>query len=142
MTGVALAEELLLLAYDDETGKATMPRISLDLGMAAAVLVELALAGRVAYADGNLAVVDPTPTGEPIADAVLAKIAADDPAHPLVVGAAAAARAARPDPRRPAATGAWCGTSTRPSWNSSTCTVTRRPTPRSRRTSGGGWPTR
>ncbi|MEU8390682.1 hypothetical protein AB0C20_21525, partial [Micromonospora sp. NPDC048843] len=28
---VALAEELLLLAYDDTTGKATMPRISLDL---------------------------------------------------------------------------------------------------------------
>ncbi|MCO1617713.1 GPP34 family phosphoprotein [Micromonospora tulbaghiae] len=82
MTGVALAEELLLLAYDDETGKATMPRISLDLGMAAAVLVELALAGRVAYADGNLAVVDPAPTGEPIADAVLAKIAADTPHTP------------------------------------------------------------
>ncbi|MDG4802973.1 GPP34 family phosphoprotein [Micromonospora sp. WMMD980] len=82
MTGVALAEELLLLAYDDETGKAAMPRISLDLGMAAAVLVELALAGRVAYADGNLAVVDPAPTGEPIADAVLAKIAADTPHTP------------------------------------------------------------
>lgn len=82
MTGVALAEELLLLAYDDETGKATMPRISLDLGMAAAVLVELALAGRIAYADGNLTVLDPTPTGEPIADDVLARIAADTPHTP------------------------------------------------------------
>ncbi|MFR9776974.1 GOLPH3/VPS74 family protein [Micromonospora sp. MS34] len=82
MTGVALAEELLLLAYDDETGKATMPRISLDLGMAAAVLVELALTGRVAYAEGSLAVIDPAPTGEPIADAVLAKIAADTPHTP------------------------------------------------------------
>jgi hypothetical protein len=79
MTGVALAEELLLLAYDDETGKATMPRISLDLGMAAAVLVELALAGRVAYSDGAIAVVDPTPTGEPIADEVLSRMAADTP---------------------------------------------------------------
>ncbi|MGK5738305.1 GOLPH3/VPS74 family protein [Micromonospora sp. URMC 103] len=79
MTGVALAEELLLLAYDDETGKATMPRISLDLGMAAAVLIELALAGRVAYTDGNLTVVDPTPTGEPVADGVLARMAADTP---------------------------------------------------------------
>ncbi len=79
MTGVALAEELLLLAYDDETGKATMPRISLDLGMAAAVLVELALAGRIAYSDGALTVVDPTPTGEPVADDVLARIAADTP---------------------------------------------------------------
>ncbi|MFG1881778.1 GPP34 family phosphoprotein [Micromonospora sp. NPDC049102] len=82
MTGVALAEELLLLAYDDSTGKATMPRISLDLGMAAAVLVELALAGRIAYADGSLAVVDPTPTGEPITDEVLARIAADTPHTP------------------------------------------------------------
>ncbi|MBM0239081.1 GPP34 family phosphoprotein [Micromonospora sp. ATA32] len=82
MTGVALAEELLLLAYDDETGKATMPRISLDLGMAAAVLVELALAGRIAYSDGSLAVTDPAPTGEPIADEVLARIAADTPHSP------------------------------------------------------------
>ncbi|MFG2011822.1 GPP34 family phosphoprotein [Micromonospora sp. NPDC048868] len=77
MTGVALAEELLLLAYDDETGKATMPRISLDLGMAAAVLIELALAGRIAYSEGSLAVVDPTPTGEPLVDGVLARMAAD-----------------------------------------------------------------
>ncbi|KXK59597.1 hypothetical protein AWW66_23305 [Micromonospora rosaria] len=82
MTGVALAEELLLLAYDDETGRATMPRISLDLGMAAAVLVELALAGRIAYADGNLAVTDPTPTGEPIVDGVLDRMAAEAPHSP------------------------------------------------------------
>ncbi|MFG1776227.1 GPP34 family phosphoprotein [Micromonospora sp. NPDC049048] len=82
MTGVALAEELLLLAYDDETGKATMPRISLDLGMAAAVLIELALAGRIAYSEGSLAVVDPTPTGEPLVDGVLTRMAADTPHSP------------------------------------------------------------
>ncbi|MFF5174346.1 GPP34 family phosphoprotein [Micromonospora sp. NPDC000089] len=82
MTGVALAEELLLLGYDDETGRATMTRIGLDLGMAAAVLVELALAGRVAYAEGNLVAADPTPVGEPILDAVLARIAADTPHTP------------------------------------------------------------
>ncbi|MGV9211243.1 GOLPH3/VPS74 family protein [Micromonospora sp. RB23] len=82
MTGVALAEELLLLAYDDSTGKATMPRISLDLGMAAAVLVELALAGRIAYGDGSLTVIDATPTGEPVTDEVLARIAADTPHTP------------------------------------------------------------
>ena len=70
MTSIPLAEELLLLAYDDQTGKATGSRIGLDLGMAAAVLVDLALAGRVAYADGFLKVIDPTPTGEAIADAV------------------------------------------------------------------------
>ncbi|HEX7744789.1 MAG TPA: GPP34 family phosphoprotein [Micromonosporaceae bacterium] len=82
MTGVALAEELLLLGYDDETGKATTSRIGLDLGMAAAVLVELALAGRIAYSDGTIVVVDPAPTGEPIADEVLGRIAADSPHSP------------------------------------------------------------
>jgi Golgi phosphoprotein 3 (GPP34) len=82
MSGIALAEELLLLAYDDESGKATGSRIGLDLGMAAAVLVELALAGRIAYSDGTLIVTDPTPTGEPIADEVLGRIAADTPHSP------------------------------------------------------------
>jgi hypothetical protein len=82
MTSIPLAEELLLLAYDDQTGKATGSRIGLDLGMAAAVLVDLALAGRVAYSDGFLKVIDPTPTGDPIADTVLAKAADDEPHTP------------------------------------------------------------
>ena len=82
MTSIPLAEELLLLAYDDQTGKATGSRIGLDLGMSAAVLVDLALAGRVAYVDGYLKVLDPSPIGESIADAVLAKAAADEPHTP------------------------------------------------------------
>jgi hypothetical protein len=82
MTSIALAEELLLLAYDDETGKATGSRIGLDLGMAAAVLVDLALAGRLAYGDGALIVTNPTPTGEPIADEVLGRVATDTPHTP------------------------------------------------------------
>jgi hypothetical protein len=82
MTSIALAEELLLLAYDDQTGKATGSRIGLDLAMSAAVMIDLALAGRVAYVDGFLKVIDPTPIGDPIADAVLAKAAADDPHTP------------------------------------------------------------
>jgi hypothetical protein len=82
MTSIALAEELLLLAYDDQTGKATGSRIGLDLGMAAAVLVDLALAGRIAYVDGYLKVIDPRPIGDPIADAVLARAADDEPHTP------------------------------------------------------------
>jgi hypothetical protein len=82
MTTIPLAEELLLLAYDDQTGKATGSRIGLDLGMSAAVLVDLALAGRIAYVDGFLKVIDPSPIGEPIADAVLAKAAEDAPHTP------------------------------------------------------------
>src|SRR3954464_12868275 len=70
MTSIPLAEELLLLAYDDQTGKATGSRIGLDLGMSAAVLVDLALAGRIAYRDGFLKVTDPTPIGDPIAAAI------------------------------------------------------------------------
>lgn len=82
MTRVGLAEELLLLGYDDVSGKAIGSRIGLDLGMAAAVLVELALASRIAFADGSIVVTDPTPVGDPIADDVLAKIAADRPHAP------------------------------------------------------------
>jgi hypothetical protein len=82
MTSIALAEELLLLAYDDQTGKATGSRIGLDLGMAAAVMVDLALAGRIAYVEGYLKVIDATPVGDPIADAVLAKAAASEPHTP------------------------------------------------------------
>jgi len=82
MTSISPAEELLLLAYDDQTGKATGSRIGLDLGMAAAVMVDLALAGRIAYVDGYLKVINPTPVGDPIADAVLAKAAAGEPHTP------------------------------------------------------------
>src|SRR3954466_15234598 len=82
MTSIPLAEELLLLAYDDQTGKATGSRIGLDLGMSAAVLVDLALAGRIAYQNGFLTVIDPSPIGDPIADSVLAKAAEDDPHTP------------------------------------------------------------
>jgi hypothetical protein len=81
MGSVALAEELLLLAYDDESGKATGSQIGLDLGMAAAVLVELALAGRVVYIDRTIMVRDATPTGMPIIDEVLARLATSDMAQ-------------------------------------------------------------
>ncbi|HZN17786.1 MAG TPA: GPP34 family phosphoprotein [Micromonosporaceae bacterium] len=77
MTHLALAEELLLLAYDDETGRSNTSRIALDLGLTAAVLVELALRGRLAVVDGGVAVRDPEPTGDRVADGVLARVAAD-----------------------------------------------------------------
>jgi hypothetical protein len=82
MGSVALAEELLLLAYDDESGRATGSQIGLDLGMAAAVLVELALAGRVAYVDGAIVVKNATPTGQSINDEILGRVAADTPHTP------------------------------------------------------------
>jgi len=82
MGSVALAEELLLLAYDDESGKPIGSQIGLDLGMAAAVLVELALASKIAYSQGTLVVLNATPTGEPITDEALSRIAVDTPHTP------------------------------------------------------------
>jgi len=79
MTSVGLADELVLLAYDDETGRSSVSHIGLDLAMVAAVLVELVLRGRIEV-DGNVVSVrDPAPTGDPVADEILARIAADSP---------------------------------------------------------------
>ncbi len=74
MTSVTLADELLLLAYDDVTGRCAVPPIALDLGMAAAVLVDLVLRGRVEVTDGSVVPLDPSPTGDEVSDAVLHRI--------------------------------------------------------------------
>lgn len=72
---VSLAEELLLLAYNDETGRATTGSTELDCGLAGAVLLELALAGRIDIVDGRVSVVDATATGDPVTDGVLERLA-------------------------------------------------------------------
>lgn len=65
-----LPEELLLLALDPTTGTTAQPQ-SLDLGLAGAQLVELALAGRIAPDGDRIAVVAPRPTGDPTLDCAL-----------------------------------------------------------------------
>src|SRR5207302_7284622 len=79
MTSVALADELLLLAYDDETGRCGVPLIALDLGMAAAVLLDLVLAGRVDVVNGAIVPLDPSPTGRETDDEILRRISAEQP---------------------------------------------------------------
>ncbi|SCE86980.1 GOLPH3/VPS74 family protein [Micromonospora mirobrigensis] len=76
MEPLILPDELVLLAYDDE-GTNRLGRPHLDHGLAGAVLLELALAGRVEVADGRLVTVDPTPVGHPVLDAALAEVARD-----------------------------------------------------------------
>lgn len=76
MTRRALPEELTLLAHHNTSGKRDMG-VSLDLGLAGAVLLELALEGRVDVRDDRVVVLDPTPTGNDPVDAGLARIAAD-----------------------------------------------------------------
>ncbi|MFU8875349.1 GOLPH3/VPS74 family protein [Micromonospora sp. SL4-19] len=76
MDPLTLADELVLLAYDD-AGVNRLGRPALDHGLAGAVLVELALAQRVDLADDRLVVRDPAPTGQPLLDTALATIGAD-----------------------------------------------------------------
>ncbi|MFI8454849.1 GPP34 family phosphoprotein [Kitasatospora sp. NPDC085464] len=72
---VTLAEELMLLSLDDESGVA---KDGSSAGWAAAggLLADLALAGRIAVDEGRLAVTDRTPTGEPLLDDCLERLAA------------------------------------------------------------------
>lgn len=76
---LTLAEEVLLLALDDEKG--TLPEPNGDLAVAAAVLVGLLDAGRIALGgDGAVAVLDGRPTGDPGLDLALARLADGKPA--------------------------------------------------------------
>jgi hypothetical protein len=76
MSELNLTHELALLAYDDQ-GVNRLGGANLDHGLAGALLVELALAGRVAVTDGRLVVTDPTPTGRPLLDGALDRIGAE-----------------------------------------------------------------
>lgn len=71
---LTLAEELMLLALDDETGKGAS-RSGLDQGLAGAVLCELVLVERIAILDDRVVLRADGLTGEPAEDAVLEKIA-------------------------------------------------------------------
>ncbi|CAM3236168.1 GOLPH3/VPS74 family protein [Stackebrandtia soli] len=72
---ITLPEELLLLAYHDETGRNKSSFI--DYGLAGAVLMELVLAERLDLVDKRVNVVNATPLGDPILDECLARIGAD-----------------------------------------------------------------
>jgi hypothetical protein len=70
-----LAEELLLLALDDRTGKVVVSE--LDKGLAGAVLIELALTERVRVAE----------KGEPVRAGRLVVMPGPAPAHPVLADA-------------------------------------------------------
>lgn len=77
-----LAEDLLLLLTDDTTGKSLVDHTRLDLALAGAVLLELALRGRADVAGpgeavkaGRVVVRDPAPTDDAVLDEGLRRIA-------------------------------------------------------------------
>lgn len=91
---VLVAEDLLLCLTDDRTGGLVVSGSTVDVGLGGALLVELALRGRVAVAAagerirrGHLVVRDPTPTADPVLDDALAAVRAKEGRKPQhVVG--------------------------------------------------------
>lgn len=78
---LSLAEQLVLLSYDDATGRPLAPINHIDCGVEGAVLLSLANAGRIAIHRGHLEIADRTPTGDPSQDAALIEIAEDAKGH-------------------------------------------------------------
>ncbi|MFJ7078668.1 GPP34 family phosphoprotein [Streptomyces sp. NPDC098781] len=79
-TPTTLGEQLLLLSLDDKSGTAK-ESAKVAPAISAAVLVELALAGRIDVTDDRVTVVDATPLGEPALDTALADIDGTDKAR-------------------------------------------------------------
>ena len=74
---LTMPEEILLLLLDDETGRPVgLPGPAGDLALASAILMELALAGRIDTDLDSLAVMDATPVGDVLLDTVLARLVA------------------------------------------------------------------
>lgn len=72
---LTMPEELLLLMLDDETGRLIdRSAPSGDYAMAASILAELMLEGRIQAGHEHLSVRDPSPTGDAVLDEVLARI--------------------------------------------------------------------
>jgi len=76
MSGPSLAEEIVLLSLDDATGR-PLGRAGMapDLALAGALLMDLALAGRIDTDRDRVLLVDSTPTGDAVADAALRHLA-------------------------------------------------------------------
>ncbi|MEU8321883.1 GPP34 family phosphoprotein [Nonomuraea sp. NPDC048881] len=76
MTRPPLHHELFLIAHD-QSGKPLVHQHSMALGLAGAVLLDLALSGRVTVGRGRIAVVDPTPVGDAVVDSLVPLMARD-----------------------------------------------------------------
>ena len=82
MTALTLAEELLLVALDDQRGTLLpMPPYAMEVAGAAALVMDLSLVGRIDTDDQSLTVISATGTGNALLDDVLARIAADPGRH-------------------------------------------------------------
>ena len=77
-TPLSLTEELLLVALDDDTGRLIeLLPFSLETAIAAALVMDLTLAGRIDTDPAHLIVLSAAPTGNAILDDVLARVTAE-----------------------------------------------------------------
>lgn len=75
---MSLPEEVILLTLDDETGRPVGRQgMAAGFALAGAVMMELALAGRVDTDLDRLLVVDESPTGDGVLDLALARLVAE-----------------------------------------------------------------
>lgn len=74
-----LAEDLLLLALDDDKGTVSWQRsTTLPYGLGGALLIDLALQKRIDSVDKKIIAGDPSPTGDEVLDVALETIRAED----------------------------------------------------------------
>jgi hypothetical protein len=79
---LTMPEEILLLLLDDQTGKPVgLPGPAGDLAVVGAILMELALAGRIDTDLDSLSVTSRDPIGDAVLDGVLARLSAPGPAR-------------------------------------------------------------
>ena len=71
------AEELLLLLLNEDDGVVVVPAENLGFALAGALLMDLAIAGRIDTDLTELVVVDPAPLGDDLLDPVLTAVAAE-----------------------------------------------------------------
>lgn len=74
------ADDFFRLAHDDRTGRPRLHKMATGLGLAAALLGELAWLGKITVQDGSLHVVDSSPPDDALAHALLAQVLAE-PQH-------------------------------------------------------------
>ncbi len=84
-----LAEDLLLLLTDDETGRHLADSTSLDYALGGAVLIDLVSKGKVhiteasgAFKSGRVEVMDRSPTGDLVIDEAMVKVTKRKPQTP------------------------------------------------------------
>ncbi|MCY4500796.1 MAG: GPP34 family phosphoprotein, partial [Alphaproteobacteria bacterium] len=79
---LSFAEEMMLLLLDDQDGSfLPIPEWSMQCALAGAVLMDLALADRIDTDVDSLMLVDEKPTGDPLLDPTLERIAASGEVH-------------------------------------------------------------